>query len=405
VNAGWDRNRFGARAKLASAFVAAICGGLFAAPSSASAAVCPPDEISTSSGCRTLAQAGRQVEAMVAEALAADDLRAVLLRIDRGDRTIAATSPGESMAGAPANLRMHFRIGSMAIPFVIDLLLQLDDRGKLSLDDPLAKYLPEYPNADRVTLRYLGNSISGYPDWIQGNDAFQETLLNDVFKQWTTEELLDAAFAQPLICDPGACFHYAHTNFAILGRVIREVTGQSVERLMRTRILKPLRLRHTRISALPNIPEPVLHAYVADRGPYEDSTYWSPSWGLPKAQLLTSTIPDLIKSAKAIGTGALISRKAARERVAPTAANLPPFTPSLYYGLGIVVANTWMIQNPVFNGYKGILAYLPDRKISLALMVTSGPNAAASSTNYSEKLLSQITQFLTPGHPVVFPGG
>jgi len=64
---------------------------------------------------------------------------------------------------------MHFRIGSIAIPYVIDLLLQLQDRGRLSLDDPVSNWLPDLPNADRVTLRMLANSTSGYADWIQEN--------------------------------------------------------------------------------------------------------------------------------------------------------------------------------------------------------------------------------------------
>ena len=97
-----------------------------------------------------------------------NDLRATLVRIDLGDRTLSRTAAGESIAGEPANLRMHFRIGSVAIPYLITLLLQLQDDGKLSLDDRVSKWFPALPNADGVTLRMLANSTSGYPDWIQG---------------------------------------------------------------------------------------------------------------------------------------------------------------------------------------------------------------------------------------------
>src|SRR5262249_3049052 len=93
-----------------------------------------------------------------------------------------------SMAGGPANRRMHFRIGSIAIPYVIDLLLQLQDKGRLSLDDPVSKWLPNLPNADRVTLRMLANSTSGYADWIQENPDFVKALFADVFRQWQTSE-------------------------------------------------------------------------------------------------------------------------------------------------------------------------------------------------------------------------
>jgi hypothetical protein len=148
----------------------------------------------------------------------------------------------------------------------------------------------------------------------------------------------------------------------------------------------------------------VLHAYTSDRGVYEDSTYWSPSWTIAENMIMTATIGDIVKSAKAIGTGALISRRAARERVAPVTARFPGFSRRLYYGLGILVANGWQFQNPEMQGYTAISAYLPSRRIALGLTVTKGKAAAATDTNFSELLFSELTQYLTPGHAVLIPG-
>jgi D-alanyl-D-alanine carboxypeptidase len=388
----------------ALAIVASLCVVLQAPASASAASPCPGSEIRTASGCTSFAAAGRQVDAIVNQAARDNDLRAALARIDIGDRTLTRTATGKSMAGIPATLRMHFRIGSIAIPYLIDLLLQLHDREKLSLDDPVSNWLPGLPNADRVSLRMLANSTSGYPDWIQGNPAFADALLADIFRQWKTQELVDTAFSQPLICDPGTCFHYAHTNYVILERVIREITGRPVRALMRKRVLRPLGVRETQISALPAIPAPVLHSYSSDRGPYEDSTFWSPSWTLGKSAIMTSTIGDVIKAAKALGTGALISPRASRERFAPTTAVFPQFSEDFYYGLGVLVGNSWQFQNPELNGYTAIMAYLPSRRISLALTVTNGRRAAATGTNYSQELFESITEYLTPGHPAALPG-
>ena len=379
----------------------AIAGSLWllAAASASAAGPCPGSEIPTASGCTSSVAAGRQVDAIVEQTARDNDLRAALLRIDIGDRTLTRAATGESIAGQPASLRMHFRIGAIAIPYLIDLLLQLEDQGELSLDDPVSNWLPGLPDADRVTLRMLANSTSGYPDWLQGNPAFSEALLADIFRQWKTQELVDTAFSQPLICDPGTCFHYAHTNYVIIDRVIREITGRPVRSLMRERVLRPLGARETGISAFPGIAAPVLHSYSSDRGPYEDSTFWSPSWTLPKSAIMTSTIGDLIKAAKALGTGALISPRASRERFAPTTVGLGPFSEDFYFGLGVVVANSWQIQNPELNGYTAIAGYLPSRKMSLALTVTNGEDAAAAGVNYSQKLFESITGYLTPDHP------
>jgi D-alanyl-D-alanine carboxypeptidase len=385
----------------------AICIALPTAASAASnqaAGRCGAGKIRTASGCTSLAAARRQVKKIVNRTLVEQHLRAALVRVDVGNRTLATATSGQSMAGVPASLRMHFRIGSIAIPYLIDLVLQLQDQGRLSLDDPVSKWFPRLPNADRVTLRMLASVTSGYPDWIQENPTFINTLYANPFRQWTTQELLNIALARPLICDPGTCFHYAHTNFIILARVVQKIAGRPLERLLRRRVLAPLGLRHTQISSLPKIPQPVLHAYTSDRGPYEDSTYWSPSWTIAENMIMTATIGDIVKSAKAIGTGALISRRAARERVAPVTARFPGFSRRLYYALGILVANGWQFQNPEMQGYTAISAYLPSRKIALGLTVTKGKPAAATQTNYSELLFSELTRYLTPKNAVVFPG-
>lgn len=153
-------------------------------------------------------------------------IRATILRLDTGAKPLLSKAFGSSMAGVPARRDMHFRIGSMAIPHLITLLLQLEDEGRLSLDDKLSRFLPEMPDADRITLRMLADNTSGYRDWIQGNQTFVDLLLANVFKQWTVGELLAHAFARGPACDPGTCFNYAHTNYAVLSEVITHVTGR-----------------------------------------------------------------------------------------------------------------------------------------------------------------------------------
>lgn len=145
--------------------VAAALGAAVMWPGAAAAAGCAHGRIRTASGCTALVAARRQVEAIVHRQVEANGLRGVLARVDLGNRTLARVAAGNSMPGVPTNFRMHFRIGSIAIPYVIDVLLQLQDAGRLSLDDPLSKWLPKLLNADRVRLRMLANSTSGYADW------------------------------------------------------------------------------------------------------------------------------------------------------------------------------------------------------------------------------------------------
>jgi hypothetical protein len=113
---------------------------------------------------------------------------------------------------------------------------------------------------------------------------------------------------------------------------------------------------------------------------------------------MTATIGDVIKAAKAFGTGALISKRASEERYEPLTAGFPQFSDDYFYGLGIVVSHGWELQNPELNGYTAIAGYLPSRRMSVALTVTNGRQAAATGDNYSQKLFTTITEYLTPGH-------
>jgi D-alanyl-D-alanine carboxypeptidase len=347
----------------------------------------------------------REVMSVARAVMREQHLAGMILRVDRGNRHVVTAALGESMTGVPVTREMHFRIGSESIPYLTTILLQLQEQGRLDLDDPLSKHLPntDAPNADRVTLRMLGHSISGYPDWIQGNQAFVDILLANPFRLWSDQELLDHAFAQPLICDPGTCFHYAHTNFLLLGQVATAVTGQPFGMLVRRRIFRPLQLRHTTITRTAKMPEPALHAYGTDRGPYEDTSSWSPSWGLGKGQLMVSTIDDVAASARSILGAKLISRASEREFVARPAVVQTPVA-GLSYGLGVVLTGDWRLQNPYVNNYAGVMAYLPDERLSVSVVTTKGPNADFNGSNPSETALARLADAIAPRHPVRLPG-
>src|SRR5262249_35813482 len=116
---------------------------------------------------------------------------------------------------------------------------------------------------------------------------------------------------------------------------------------------------------------------------------------------MTSTVDDVIKSARAFGSGRLLSRRAAAAQVAPDTANFPGFSRALYYGLGVNVAPPWRFQNPVINGYAGIMASYPERRLSIAIIATAGPRSPEESA--SLVLFSRLAAYLAPDHPVPPP--
>ena len=209
---------------------------------------------------------------------------------------------------------MHFRNGAVAISYLGTVLLQLVDEGKVALDDTIEEWLPDALASEKVTLRMLANCTSGYPDYVAVK-SFVDALYKDPFRAWTTQEQLSYVAGKPLLYEPGTNWSYAHTNFVSLGEALSAITGQPVDELIRKRIVEPLGMQGTQSHQTAVIPEPVLHAYTKERGTYEESTFWNPSWTMAKGEVMITDIHDLATSARAIGKGELVSEKSHKEQV------------------------------------------------------------------------------------------
>lgn len=326
-------------------------------------------------------------------------VKAVLIGIAEGDATPWLAARGESMTGVPATPDMHFRNGAVAISYLGTLLLLMVEQGVVALDDPLAKWFPDYPEADKVTLEMLIHGTSGYPDYVP-DEGFLKALHDDPFRAWTPDQLLDIAFSQPVHCPPGTCFSYAHTNFVILGAVLAKAAGKPLAVLVKEKVLDPLQLTGTFADQTARIPEPVLHAFDGERGTYEESTFWNPSWTLADGLIQTSTIADVLKSATAIGAGTLLTPESHQIQLEPVTAKFPPMSDENYYAYGHYVAKGWILQIPSFNGYAATMAYLPSRKLSIAIAVTVDETADPE-RNYSTDILSDITKTIVPEAAIV----
>lgn len=346
-------------------------------------------------------------------------LKAVIVKVTVDGAEIVTAAEGESMTGVPATPDMHFRNGAVAISYVSTLMLQLVDEEKLSLDDKVSTYLPDLPHADEVTVGQLAQMTSGYQDFVLGNDEFAEIAYADPFKAWTTEDQLALAMDKPLWFEPGTNWAYAHTNYVILGLVLEEITGMSLEDALQERVLDPLGLANTTASLTAEIPEPALHAYSSERRSflkipegvpfYEDSTGWNPSWTISQGAIQTSNIDDLLTSAIAVGTGELLSEESyaamtstdlrGRTTAIDGCVNCRPLDEFATYGLGLWISGDWLLQNPLFYGYAAVNAYLPSEKIAIAVAVTYEQAAFNSEGQYSnggDELFRRIGAYLAP---------
>lgn len=343
------------------------------------------------------------VHAIAERALSDLDLRALIVRVTIDGVEVITEAFGESMSGVPATTEMHFRNGSVAISYVATLLLRLVDQKLVGLDDSLAIWLPELPDAERVTLRMLANMTAGYPDYVPQAD-FTAANYADPFRRWTPQELIDYGAGKPRVFEPGTNWDYAHTNYVILGLALEKLTDRPMDELLREQVLDPLGLVNTRNAETAAIPEPVLHSYSSERRAalgipagvrfYEESTFWDPSWTITRGAIQTTNIYDMTATAEAIGTGALLTPESHREQVEPKLIGFgAPLDGCLTcrtldgkysYGLGVAISDGWILQNPLFAGYGSTEAYLASRRIAIAVATTPGEAAFDDQGNYKQ---------------------
>jgi CubicO group peptidase (beta-lactamase class C family) len=226
-----------------------------------------------------------------------------------------------------------------------------------------------------------------------------KALYDDPFRAWTEDELLAIGLGQAMHCDPGECWSYAHTNFVILGAALAKAAGKPLAELLEENISDPLGLTGTVSDQTAYIPEPVLHAFDRERGRYEESTYWNPSWTLAEGAVQTSTIADVLKSAAAIGEGMLLTPESHRIQLAPATAEFPPWSEDNYYAYGLMVARGWIVQIPSFSGYAATMAYFPARKFATAIAVTVDETADPD-RNYSTDILKDLAAEFVPEAPL-----
>src|SRR6266403_680878 len=362
------------------------------------------------------------ITAIVQKAMKTEHLRAVIVKVTQDDKVVISQAFGESMTGVPATTAMRFPNGAVAFAYVSTLLMEFVDEYKVKLDDTIDRWMPTLPEAHNVTFTMLANQTSGYPDF-ETDPAWLAAWSANPFHIWTFEERVKYAFGRPVQFAPGTNWSYAHTNFMILGEILAKIGGKPLDALLREKVLVPMGLKNTTASQTSDIPSPVLHAFDSERRAtlkipaniafYEESSFWNSQWGTPMGANETTNIDDMATTAVKVGTGALLSKSSYQAMTAP---NLLGFghkqdncAPSCFtqvngynYGIGVVRSGSWLLQNPLLGGYSATEAYLPSKKIAIAVAVTFAPEAFDSQGNYSnssDKVFRSIGTYMAPDDP------
>jgi D-alanyl-D-alanine carboxypeptidase len=240
------------------------------------------------------------------------DVETILHRTDTPGATIAIAENGRIVYSHayglrdreqhfPPTLDTHYEIGSITKQFTAGVILQLQEAGKLHIDDKLATYLPDAPHANEVTLRQLLSHTSGMPEYLDGPDIEQVAT-----KPATFDQLMARIAGKSLDFTPGSRWSYSNTGYVLLGRVIEVVSHESYRHYVQTHLLDPIRMTQTFTVAdeahLPNMATGYRHTdgRIERPLPISETFGWS-------AGFLVSTVSDLEKWNDALMNGRIVT--------------------------------------------------------------------------------------------------
>jgi CubicO group peptidase (beta-lactamase class C family) len=214
----------------------------------------------------------------------------IAVAISKNGRTIYENTAGERdvSSHAPMLITTPHAIGSITKQFTAAGILLLQQEKKLSIDDRLSKYVPEYVHGDDVTLRQMLNMVSGISDNDPG--IYGDQLTQPI----TRKEMLANLNKLPLIWKPGTRMVYTNTNYNLLGLVIERVSGQSYLAFLREHIFSPIGMSST--STIDQPPADMASGYHHEKPgqPFVTRAELHPDFSFGTGNLV-STTQDLLK--------------------------------------------------------------------------------------------------------------
>ena len=282
---------------------------------------------------------------------------------------------------------MIFAIGSVTKNIVAALTLQLVEENRLSLEDPLSQWLPDYQHIDNsITIRQLLNHTSGlYMFW--ENDDIWKDLQKQREKHFTPEEVL-SYLREPYFM-PGEGWRYSNTNYLLLGMIIEKATGSTLSLELRKRFWDPLGIKNVWLSQQENIPEnKMAHIYGDDNmfGRGEIDLTYEPRVSHESITFGSSGIfiapKDLTHWCHALFEGKILQQQSMDEMF--QFVDFFPVSNMNAYGLGVQhYENRFSFGEKAFGhgggniGSTTYMVYLPVHHVSVVVSINAFPNQSA----------------------------
>jgi CubicO group peptidase (beta-lactamase class C family) len=268
-----------------------------------------------------------------------------------------------------------FRLGSLTKQFTAASILLLEERGKLKVEDPVKKYIPDAPSAwDKITIFHVLTHTSGIPSFT-GFPDYESRESHAM----TPEKLVEWFRDKPLEFEPGTKWNYSNSGYVLLGYLVEKISGQTYSDFLQQNIFTPLGMKdsgydsnsaiiaHRAAGYAPGKSGPVNAGFVHMSIPFS-------------AGALYSTTEDLLRWEQGLFGGKVLKAESHAKMTTP-------FKQYYAFGLGVSTNNghktIW--HNGGIEGFNTALAYYPDDKLVVAVLANlNGPFAEQIAGNLAK---------------------
>jgi CubicO group peptidase (beta-lactamase class C family) len=298
-----------------------------------------------------------------------DEYMQALVKVDRFSGAILVAKDGHIIRAAgyehanvewdiPNRADTKFRIGSVTKQFTAMAVMMLQERGKLSVSDPICKYLEDCPSAwQPITVHELLTHTSGIPDYVNFPDFSRTQALPT-----TPQELIGRFRDKPLEFAPGEKFQYSNSGYVVLGTIIEHVAGESYQDFLRHNIFDVLKMNETGYDEHAAVLIHRAAGYQKEEGRIENAKYIETSVAYA-AGALYSTVNDLMIWDQALYTNKLVSQKSLQQM-------FTPYKEIVGYGWAIGTMFNRKIEhhNGGIDGFVSSFARFPDDKVLVVVL-------------------------------------
>ncbi|HSS21046.1 MAG TPA: serine hydrolase domain-containing protein [Pyrinomonadaceae bacterium] len=288
--------------------------------------------------------------------------------------------------GTPVSPRTRFYIASISKSFTAAAILLLQERGKLKVSDPLNRFVPDFPNGDRITVHHLLTHTSGVPDYVRFPN------FTDISQRpYSTNEVVALFRDKPLVFQPGERSVYSNSNYVLLAQIVEKVSGASFADFLRTNFFKPLKLNSTgqERASTRSIPGIATGYVPVGLHEVEKARYFDHSISTGAGSLY-STPQDVNRWIRALFAGKVLKLSSVEQMYKPHPDGTAGYSWTLrkLWDRDVIIENGW---DGV--GFAGTLMYVPKDDLTVVVLVNLNISSVAGeiANNVTAELLGEPT--------------